>query len=46
MGFVVTIVVTLLTRAPSREMQDFIDQVRIPSGGEIMDQSGAPATGR
>lgn len=44
-GFAVTIVVSMLTRAPSREMQDFIDQVRIPSGGELMDRSKAPAAG-
>lgn len=31
-AFIVTIVVSLLTPAPSREMQDFIDSVRVPRG--------------
>jgi len=35
-AFVVTIVVSLLTPAPSREIQEFVDQVRIPKGGAIM----------
>jgi cation/acetate symporter len=32
-AFIVTIAVSLFTRAPSREMQDFIDSVRVPRGG-------------
>jgi cation/acetate symporter len=32
-AFAVTIVVSLLTKAPSKEMQDFIDSVRVPRGG-------------
>ena len=32
-AFLVTIVVSLATRAPSKEMQDFVDSVRIPRGG-------------
>ena len=32
-AFVVTIVVSLFTKAPSKEMQDFIDSVRVPRGG-------------
>ncbi|MCL6644654.1 MAG: hypothetical protein K6U88_06705 [Dehalococcoidia bacterium] len=35
-AFVVTIVVSLLTPAPSREIQEFVDQVRIPKGGALM----------
>ncbi len=35
-AFLVTIVVSLLTPAPSRELQEFIDQVRIPKGGSLM----------
>jgi cation/acetate symporter len=31
-AFVVTIVVSLMTKAPSKEMQDFIDSIRIPKG--------------
>jgi cation/acetate symporter len=32
----VTVVVSLLTPAPSKEMQDFIDNVRIPKGETLM----------
>jgi cation/acetate symporter len=32
-AFAVTIVVSLFTKAPSKEMQDFIDSVRVPRGG-------------
>ena len=35
-NLVVTVVVSLLTPAPSKEMQDFIDNVRIPKGGTLM----------
>ncbi|MFO1068607.1 MAG: sodium:solute symporter family protein [Geminicoccaceae bacterium] len=35
-SFIVTIVVSLLTPAPSREMQEFIDQIRIPKGDVMM----------
>jgi cation/acetate symporter len=35
-GFGVMIVVSLLTRAPSKEMQDFIDEVRRPRGETIL----------
>jgi cation/acetate symporter len=31
-AFVVTWVVSLMTAAPSREMQDFIDSIRVPAG--------------
>jgi cation/acetate symporter len=31
-AFIVTIVVTLMTAAPSKEMQDLVDAVRIPRG--------------
>ncbi|HYD99379.1 MAG TPA: sodium:solute symporter family protein [Alphaproteobacteria bacterium] len=44
-GFLVTIVVSLMTPAPSKEMQDFIDQVRIPGGGAMMDKEKAGAMG-
>jgi cation/acetate symporter len=43
-GFLITIVVSLLTKAPSRELQDFIDQIRIPKGGPVMSET-KPATG-
>ena len=35
-NLVVTVVVTLLTPAPSKEMQDMIDNVRIPKGDVVM----------
>ncbi|MFN0041919.1 MAG: sodium:solute symporter family protein [Alphaproteobacteria bacterium] len=35
-AFVVTILVSLVTRAPSKEMQDFIDSVRVPVG-DVLD---------
>jgi cation/acetate symporter len=31
-AFIVTIVVSLMTPAPSKEMQDFIDSIRVPRG--------------
>jgi cation/acetate symporter len=31
-AFVVTYVVSLMTAPPSKEMQDFIDSVRVPKG--------------
>jgi cation/acetate symporter len=35
-GFGVMIIVSLLTPAPSKEMQDFIDEVRRPRGDMVM----------
>jgi cation/acetate symporter len=35
-GFVVTWVVSLMTAAPSREMQQFIEELRIPRGEALM----------
>jgi cation/acetate symporter len=35
-SFVVTIVVSLLTPAPSRQMQEFVDAIRVPRGGVVM----------
>jgi cation/acetate symporter len=35
-SFLVTIVVSLLTPAPSRQMQEFIDAIRVPRGGVVM----------
>jgi cation/acetate symporter len=37
----VTIVVSLLTPAPSKELQDFIEEVRIPRGKTIMEEKTA-----
>jgi cation/acetate symporter len=37
-GTLVMVVVSLLTRAPSREMQDFIDEVRRPRGDALMQE--------
>ena len=41
LGTAVMIVVSLLTPAPSREMQDFIDEVRRPRGDTIMKEKTA-----
>ena len=40
-GFGVMIVVSLLTKAPSKEMQDFIDELRVPSGNTLMEEKTA-----
>lgn len=40
-AFITTFVVSLVTQAPSKEMQDFIDSIRIPKGGAIMDKTAA-----
>ncbi len=37
-AIVTTVVVSLMTKAPPKEMQDFIDEIRIPSGGAMMDR--------
>jgi len=37
-GFVVTYVVSMVTPAPSKEMQDFIDSIRLPRGEAPMDK--------
>jgi cation/acetate symporter len=37
-GFAVMIVVSLMTKAPSKEMQDMIDEIRIPRGKIIMEE--------
>ena len=38
-SFLVTIVVSLMTKAPSREMQGFIEAIRIPRGGVLMKEA-------
>jgi cation/acetate symporter len=38
-SFLVTIVVSLMTKAPSREMQGFVESIRIPRGGVIMKEA-------
>jgi cation/acetate symporter len=40
-AFIVTYVVSLMTAAPSKEMQDFIDEIRVPRGGAVMDKQMA-----
>jgi cation/acetate symporter len=40
-GFAVMIVVSLLTKAPSKEMQDMIESIRIPRGDTIMEEKTA-----
>jgi cation/acetate symporter len=37
-GFVVMYVVSKLTQEPSLEMQNFIEEIRIPSGKTIMEE--------
>ena len=40
-SFAVTIVVSLLTPAPSRSVQDMIDEIRKPKGASIMEEKAA-----
>lgn len=40
-GFIVMVVVSLLTKAPAKEMQDFIDELRIPRGNTLMEEKTA-----
>lgn len=40
-GFAVMIVVSLLTKAPSQAMQDFIEEIRIPRGKTVMEEKTA-----
>ena len=38
-AFIVTWIVSLLTPAPSQEMQEFVDRLRLPKGGTMMVQT-------
>jgi cation/acetate symporter len=38
LGFIVTYVVSMMTPAPSKEMQDFVLELRKPSGGVMMEE--------
>ena len=38
LGFLVIIVVSLMTKAPSKEMQDFIDEIRKPRGKTVLEE--------
>jgi cation/acetate symporter len=38
-AFIVTYVVSRMTPAPSREMQDFVLRLRVPRGGQMMEQT-------
>jgi cation/acetate symporter len=38
LGFLVIIVVSLMTKAPSREMQNFIDEIRKPRGRTVLEE--------
>ncbi len=38
-GFVVTYVVSMMTPEPSQEMQEFVEQLRIPRGGILMEDA-------
>jgi len=42
-GFIVTIVVSLMTPAPSAQMQAFVRSLRIPRGGTLMEEKDATA---
>ena len=37
-AFIVTYVVSLMTPAPPKEMQDFVDAIRIPRGQTLMQE--------
>ena len=39
-AFIVTYVVSLITPAPSKQMQDFVDSIRVPAG-EVLDIDGS-----
>jgi cation/acetate symporter len=41
LGFGVMIVVSLFTKAPSKEMQDMIEEIRVPKGKIIMEEKSA-----
>ncbi len=41
LGIIVMVVVSRLTPAPSKEMQDLIDEIRRPSGGVVMKEKTA-----
>jgi cation/acetate symporter len=38
LGFLTIIVVSLMTKAPSKEMQDFIDEIRKPRGKTVLEE--------
>ncbi len=38
-SFIVTYVVSRVTPAPSREMQEFIKRLRVPKGGQLLEQT-------
>ena len=40
-GFVVMIVVSMFTKEPSRELQDFIEEIRVPKGNTVMQDKTA-----
>ncbi len=44
-GFLTIFIVSLLTPAPSKEVQDMVDATRLPSGDLIMQDKGAMAGG-
>ena len=39
LAFIVTYVVSMITPAPSQEMQDFVDRLRLPRGGQMVEQT-------
>jgi cation/acetate symporter len=41
LGFAAFIIVSLMTKAPSKEMMDFIDEVRRPRGKTVMEEKAA-----
>ncbi|MEQ1710532.1 MAG: sodium:solute symporter family protein [Hyphomicrobium sp.] len=44
-GFLTIFIVSLLTPAPSKEVQDMVDATRLPSGDLIMEDKGAKLAG-
>ncbi|MGD9667823.1 MAG: sodium:solute symporter family protein [Hyphomicrobiaceae bacterium] len=41
LGFLTIFLVSLMTRAPSKEVQDLVDATRRPAGGTLMQEKGA-----
>jgi cation/acetate symporter len=41
LGFAVMIIVSLMTKAPSQEMQNMIEEIRVPRGKQVMEEKTA-----
>jgi cation/acetate symporter len=38
LGFAVMVIVSLMTKAPSQEMQNMIEEIRVPRGKQVMEE--------